>query len=269
MASKPSKPVDPNSSQTAVSDALANTQPGDIVGGTVASSTPPRLVSPVLGHGRLASSQNRTQAIVDYTGSNRITADNQFDVDPRTGQPLAKYDELVDAENILSGLDAQDRQILLGEVAKGLGGTANYKPSRLGIEDTDIKAMSLVLRQANTMGRTYDVALDYMVTNFGKYATGSGGGKKITVDNPNDINPVTDQLSLKYLGRILSPEVKARIVKEIQGETVAYANASGTAVQPASLMNAITQKVYSADPKQAEVEGAATLGEWFQRSLGA
>jgi len=256
-------------SQTTGSDALASTQPGDMIGGTVATSAPPRLVSPVLGHGRLASSQNRTQAIVDYTGSNRTTANNQFDVDPRTGQALGKYDELIDAENILSGLSAEDRAILLGEVAKGLGGTANYKPSRLGVEDTDIKALSLVLRQANTMGRTYDVALDYMVTNFGKYATGTGGRKKITVDNPNDINPVTDQLSLKYLGRILSPEVKARIVKEIQGETAAYANASGTAVQPASLTNAITQKVFSADPKQAEVEGAATLGEWFQKALGA
>jgi hypothetical protein len=256
-------------SQTTGSDALASTQPGDIVGGTVAASTPPRLVSPVLGHGRLASSQNRTQAIVDYTGSNRITADNQFDIDPRTGQPLAKYDELVDAESILSGLDAQDRQILLGEVAKGLGGTANYKPSRLGIEDTDIKAMSLILRQANTMGRTYDVALDYMVSNFGKYATGTGAGKKIAVDSPDDINPITDQLSLKYLGRILSPEVKANIVKTIQDQTVAYANASGTAVQPATLTNAVTQQVLSADPKEAEVQGAATLGEWFQKSLGA
>jgi len=256
-------------SQTTGSDALAATQPGDIIGGTVASSAPPRLVSPVLGHGRLASSQNRSQPIVDYTGSNRTTAGNQFDIDPRTGQPLGKYDELVDSELILSGLDAQDRQILLGEVSKGLGGTANYSPSRLGVEDTDIKALSLVLRQANTMGRTYDVALDYMVTNFGKYATGTSGGKKITVDNANDINPVTDQLSLKYLGRILSPEVKARIVKEIQGEAAAYANASGTAEQPATMANTITQKVFSADPQEAEVQGAATLGEWFQKALGA
>ena len=260
---------DQGNSQTAGSDALANTQPGDIAGGTVAVGAPARTVNPLAYSGsRRIPAISKMQPIIE-TGSKRVTADNRYDIDPRTGQPLAKYDELVDAENILSGLDSEDRAILLGEVAKGLGGTVNYKPSRLGIEDTDIKALSLVLRQANTMGRTYDVALDFMVTNFGKYATGAGGGKKITVDNPNDINPVTDQLSLKYLGRILSPEVKARIVKEIQGETVAYANASGTAVQPASLMNAITQKVYSADPKQAEVEGAATLGEWFQKSLGA
>lgn len=257
-------------SQTAGSDALAATQPGDIVGGTVASASPKRTIYPIAYSGnRRVPAISNTQPIVDYTGSNRVTANNQFDIDTRTGQALGKYDELVDAELILSGLDSEDRAILLGEVAKGLGGTANYKPSRLGIEDTDIKAMSLVLRQANTMGRTYDVALDFMVTNFGKYATGTGGGKKITVDNPNDINPVTDQLSLKYLGRILSPEVKARIVKEIQGETAAYANASGTAVQPASLTNAVTQKVLSADPLEAEVQGAATLGEWFQRSLGA
>ena len=256
-------------SQTTGSDALAATQPGDMIGGTVSAAIPSRTVYPAAYSGnRRVPAINRTKPIIE-TGSNRVTANNQYDIDPRTGQPLGRYDELIDAELILSGLDAEDRQILLGEVSKGLGGTANYKPSRLGVEDTDIKALSLVLRQANTMGRTYDVALDYMVTNFGKYATGTGSGKKITVDNANDINPVTDQLSLKYLGRILSPEVRARIVKEIQGEAAAYANASGVAQQPASMANAITQKVFSADPQEAEVQGAATLGEWFQKSLGA
>lgn len=234
-------------------------------GPTVTAVMPARTLVTKVQRGVFTTSNTNNA----YLGPNRVNAQNQFDTDPKTGNPRQQYSEKDDPYFILSLLDDIDRQILLNQVQKGLAGTVNYKPSKLGLTDTDQQAMGLVLRTANSMGRTWDVALDYMVKNFGQNAIGSGAAKRYETTNADDITPVANQLALKYLGRTLSPDALARIVQGVQSDEVKYQQASGVTQQPASLTNAVQQKVFSEDPLEAEVQGAATLGDWFQKALGA
>ena len=234
-------------------------------GATVSGGMPARTLVTKVQRGAFITGNTNNA----YLGPNRINAQNQFDLDPRTGNPRQQYSEKDDPYFILSLLDDIERQSLLNQVQKGLAGTVNYKPSKLGLSDTDQQALGLVLRTANTMGRTWDVALDYMVKNFGQNAIGSGAAKRYETTNADDITPVANQLALKYLGRTLSPDALARIVQGVQSDEVKYQQASGVTQQPASLTNAVQQKVFSEDPLEAEVQGAATLGDWFQKALGA
>lgn len=234
-------------------------------GTTITAALPARTLVTTVKRGAFTTGNiNNT-----YLGPNRINAQNQFDKDPRTGNPRQQYNEDEDPIYILSTLDDTDRQSLLLQVQKGLAGTVNYKPSKLGLSDSDQQALSLVLRTANAMGRTWDVALDYMVKNFGQNAISSGAARRYETTNADDITPVANELALKYLGRTLSPDALARIVKGVQSDEVKYQQASGVTQQPASLTNAVKQQVFSEDPLEAEVQGAATLGDWFQKALGA
>lgn len=234
-------------------------------GTTIAAPMPARTLVTKVQRGAFTTGNTNNA----YLGPNRINAQNQFDIDPRTNNPRQQYNENDDPYFILSTLDDIDRQVLLNQVQKALAGTANYKPTKLGLTDTDQSALGLVLRTANSMGRTWDVALDYMVKNFGQNAIGSGSAKRYETTNADDITPVANQLALKYLGRTLSPDALARIVQGVQSDEVKYQQASGVTQQPASLTNAVQQQVFSEDPLEAEVQGAATLGDWFQKALGA
>lgn len=256
------KPVTQNSDEFLNSEVASVAGSGGI---TVDTGMPARtLVSTVQRGSMVTGSTNNF-----YYGNNRINAQNKFDLDPKTNTPRQQYNESEDPIYILAGLEDTDRQSLLNQVQKALAGTVNYKPSKLGTSDNDQQAFGLVLRTANLMGRTWDVALDYMVKNYGQNSIGSGAAKRYETTNADDIGPVANQLALKYLGRTLSPDALTRIVKGIQAEEVKFQQASGVVQQPAQLQNAVQQAVLSEDPMEAEVQGAATLGDWFQKALGA
>lgn len=201
-----------------------------------------------------------------YTGPNRTTADNRFEY--INGVVQTTYDEVKDAKRILYSLDDFDRRSILGKVKVAVGGS--YNPTKGGLEDRDVAAVGVILRQANVMGRTFDVALDYMIQDGGGYLGSTGGGaKKIQVTSSDDIKPVANELAIQLLGTTLSPEKMDRLVKFVQQEDVRYQQtSSGMVEQPASVQNIVTQQLLEQDPQAAQIEGTASIVQMVQKALG-
>lgn len=201
-----------------------------------------------------------------YTGPNRTTADNKFEY--INGVVQTTYDEVKDAKKILYSLDDIDRRTILNKVKVAVGGS--YNPTKGGLEDRDVAAMGVILRQANSMGRTFDVALDYMIQDGGGYLGSTGGGaKKIQVTSSDDIKPVANELAIQLLGTTLSPEKMDRLVKFVQQEDVRYQQtSSGMVEQPASVQNIVTQQLLEQDPQAAQIEGTASIVQMVQKALG-
>lgn len=201
-----------------------------------------------------------------YTGPNRVNAKNQFEY--INGVPQQAYDENSDSKNILYGLSDLDRRQLLNDVAIAVGGS--YKPSKGGLSDSDFSAMSLVLRQANGMGRTFDVALAYMIKDGGGYfGAVSGGGKKNVVTSAEDIKPLANELSLQLLGRVIDPQKMQKLIKFVQQEEVGYQNAAGSMVeQTPSVQNIVTKQLMETNPEEAQMQGTASVAEMIKKALG-
>jgi hypothetical protein len=196
-----------------------------------------------------------------YTGSWRVNAQNRFDMNA-AGQALGPYDEERDAKNELYKLDDVDRRAILLKVQKVLGGS--YKPSSYGLKDTDFYAFKQVIRQANAMGRTWDVALDYMAQNPGVM---EGTGRSYRLTSSDDIRYVAQETAIRLLGRGLDPRAMQRIIRAVQGEDVRAAQ-SGTRESAPSLQVQAEQQVMKQDPKEAMMQGAATIGEMLTKALG-
>ena len=201
-----------------------------------------------------------------YTGPNRTTADNTFEY--INGVAQTTYDEVKDAKRILYSLDDIDRREILNRVKIAVGGS--YNPTKGGLEDRDVAAVGVILRQANALGRTFDVALDYMIKDGGGYLGSTGGGaKKIQVTSSDDIKPVANELAIQLLGSTLSPEKMDRLVKFVQQEDARYQQtSSGMVEQPASVQNIVTQQLLEQDPQAAQVEGTASIVQMVQKALG-
>lgn len=196
-----------------------------------------------------------------YTGSNRVSALNRFELDVN-GKPLGPYDEDRDAKNELYKMDDTERRAQLTTVSKLLGGS--YRPSRTGLTDSDFNAFKQVLRQANAMGRTWDVAIQYM-SQMPMSAEGTGRTYRLT--SPDDIKYVAQETAIQLLGRGLDPRAMQRIIKAVQAEDV-RSQQSGTRAQAPNLNVAVQQQVMKQDPKEAKMQGAATIAEILDATLG-
>lgn len=203
-----------------------------------------------------------------YTGPLRVGADNRFET--VNGQAQGPYDELQDARRILNTLSPLDRRMLLKDVRVALG--ASYKPSKIGLTDTDINAVGFVLRTANSMGRTMDVALSYMIEQGGGFLDreGSGGGRTYTVTSADDIKPLANELALSLYGRALDPKTLNKLIRAVQQEEIGYQSSSGGGMveRPAAATNIITQELLEANPEEAMVNGTASVVDMVRRALG-
>lgn len=196
-----------------------------------------------------------------YVGSNRVNALNRFDMDDN-GKPLGPYDEDRDAKTALYSMDDTERRARLTTVAKLLGG--NYTPSRTGLMDSDFNAFKQVLRQANAMGRTWDVAIQYMAQ---MPASAEGTGRSYRLTSPDDIKYVAQETAIQLLGRGLDPRAMQRIIRAVQAEDV-RSQQPGTRAQAPNLNVAVQQQVMKQDPAEANIQGAATIAELLDAALG-
>jgi len=196
-----------------------------------------------------------------YVGANRVDSKNRFVLAPN-GQPLGPYDESRDSRNELYRLDEVDRLATLKMVQKVLGG--RYSPSRTGLSDSDFGAFELVLRQANAMGRTWDVALQYLASQPGGM---QGPTRTYRLTSSEDIREVAQETAIKTLGRGLTSKQMQRIIRAIQAEDV-RSQQSGTREEAASLGVQVRQEVEKSDPREAMMQGAASVGEIMTQVLG-
>lgn len=198
----------------------------------------------------------------NYVGPNRIDSKNRFVLNP-AGQPYGPYDERRDSRNELYKLDDVDRLATLKQVQKALGG--RYTPSKTGLSDTDFNAFELVLRQANAMGRTWDVALNQLMSMPASMEGGTGRSYRLT--SSDDIRNVAQETAIKLLGRGLEPAAMKRIIKAIQQEDV-RSQQPGTRETAPTLGTSVQQQVMKQDPQEAMMQGAATIGELLTQALG-
>jgi len=205
-----------------------------------------------------------------YTGSLRINSKNRLEY--VNGQAQGPYDEVSDARRLLSTMAPLDKKEFLKAVRVALGGS--YRPSKAGNLDSDVTAVGLVLRQANEMGRTVDVALSYMIESGGGFLDkeGSGSGRTYTVTSADDIKPFANELALSLYGRTLDPKTLNRVIRAVQQEEVGYQSATaggGTVERSATPTNIITQELMDANPEEAMIGGTASVVEMVQRALGS
>lgn len=260
---------DKNSQQGSTSEQFAASQDALLLSGNTNTFIDPSVPRPARflegeGGGYPA---NR---IGSYTGPNRVGADNKFEY--VNGVPQQLYDEVRDARNILDSLGPLDRKKFLKDVQVALG--SSYRPSRLGLTDTDVNAVGYVLRTANSMGRTADVALTYMIEQGGGFLDregGSGGGRTYTVTSADDLKPLANELALSLYGRALDPKTMNRIIRAVQQEEVGYQSAAsggGMVERSAAPTNIITQELMEANPEEAMVAGTASVVEMVRKALG-
>lgn len=205
-----------------------------------------------------------------YTGPLRVGADNKFE--RINGVPQGAYDEVQDARRILNTLSPLDRKNLLKDVRVALG--SSFKPSKMGLTDSDVNAVGYVLRTANSMGRTMDVALGYMIEQGGGFLDreGGGGGRTYTVTSADDLKPLANELALSIYGRALDPKTMNRIIRAVQQEEIgAQTSASGGGVveRATSPENVITDELIQANPEEAMITGTASVVEMVRRALGS
>ena len=215
---------DENSQQGSASERMAAQQDALLLASTSNSFIDPSTPRParlVEGEGG-GYPANRSGT---YTGPNRVGADNRFEY--VNGVPQQLYDEVRDARRILDSLQPLDRRKILKDVQVALG--SSYKPSKFGLTDTDVNAMGYVLRMANSMGRTMDVALGYMIEQGGGFLDreGGGSGRTYTVTSADDLKPLANELALSLYGRALDPKTMNRIIRAVQQEEVGYQSAAG------------------------------------------
>lgn len=239
--------------------------------GLISGGTADRIADPSApGPARMvAGGGHPSNKFTRYTGPNLTNVNNQFEY--INGVPQGLYDETIDAKRILNGMQGLDRKNFLNDVAIALG--KKYKPSKLGLTETDINAVGYVLRQANDMRRTVDVALAYMIEQGGGFldTEGGGGGRTYTVTSADDIKPLANELALKLYGRAVDPQALNRIVRAVQQEEIGYQSRSssgGVVERSTSAQNVITQELMKADPEAAMVEGTASVVDMVRRALG-
>lgn len=196
-----------------------------------------------------------------YVGANRVDSKNRF-VLGTNGQALGPYDEMRDAKNELYKLDDVDRLATLKRVQKVLGG--RYSPSRTGLSDSDFGAFETILRQANAMGRTWDVALDYLASQPGSV---EGPTRTYRLTSSEDIRMVAQEVAIKTLGSGLTSKQMQRIIKAVQAEDV-RSQQPGTREGAADLNVQVLEEVERMNPQEAMIQGAASIGEMMTKALG-
>ena len=260
---------DENSQQGSASERMAAQQDALLLASTSNSFIDPSTPRPA----RLVEGEGGgypANRIGTYTGPNRVGADNRFEY--VNGVPQQLYDEVRDARRILDSLQPLDRRKILKDVQVALG--SSYKPSKFGLTDTDVNAMGYVLRMANSMGRTMDVALGYMIEQGGGFLDreGGGSGRTYTVTSADDLKPLANELALSLYGRALDPKTMNRIIRAVQQEEVGYQSAAGNGgmvERAASPTNIITEELLQANPEEAMITGTASVVEMVRRALGS
>lgn len=208
-----------------------------------------------------ATGVQMTQVIPNYTG-NQLTDANDMIARPQ-------YDEIKDAKKILDSLEDTERYVLLKNVSIATNGL--YKPDLRGngLSDRDYEAFGqYILRTANNMGRTYDVALSYMATNVSKIAPVDGGGRRYSVSSSDDIKDILKETSLSLLGYIPDAKVLNRLVRNIQEEQISAQAGTGTNYeQSASVSLQAVNELMATNPQEAKVQGAATIAEIIKKAI--
>lgn len=201
------------------------------------------------------------RVIPNFTGPELVDANNQI-VGPQ-------YDEIRDAKKILDSKTDLERMLLLKDVSVATNGL--YKPDlrRAGLGDADYQAFGeIVLRMANNMGRTYDVALEYMKTNVSKYAP-VDTNRSYTVSSSEDIKDVLKETSLTLLGYIPDAQTLNRLTSNIQQEQMRPQMGGGGMVESASQVgNQAVRELMASNPAEAKVQGAATIASIIRGAIG-
>jgi hypothetical protein len=201
------------------------------------------------------------QVIPNYTGPDLTDANDQIS--------RKQYNEVTDAKNILDSMTDLERMLLLKDVSVATNGL--YKPDlrSAGLSDEDYTAFGeLVLRTANNIGRTYDVALDYMKANVSKWNP-VGTGRSYSVSSSDDIKDVLKETSLTLLGYIPDAQTLNRLTSNIQQEQMRPQMGGGGMVEAASQVgNQAVRELMASNPMEAKVQGAATISSIIREALG-
>jgi hypothetical protein len=267
MAPKPQKGADPTQPTEPTPEEVLAQQDAVIAQATSTNTfqrdpnmpVPPRLaIAPSIG----PKGVQRWQSLPNFTGSQLV---NRFNVVERP-----QYDEVADAKKLLDSMPSDvARMALLKDLSVATNGL--YKPDLrgAGLQNEDYLAVGqYLLRTANNMGRTYDVALEYMKANVSKWNP-VGTGRKYTVSSSDDIKEVLKETSLLLLGYIPDAPTLNRLVGNIQGEQVRAQSATGTTYeQSTTVENQAVALLEQTDPMAARVEGAATIAEIIREALG-
>lgn len=201
------------------------------------------------------------QVIPNYTGPELTDANDQI--------ARKQYDEVRDAKNILDSMTDVERMLLLKDVSVATNGL--YKPNlrSFGLADADYEAFGkLILRTANSIGRTYDVALEYMKANVSNWAP-VNTGRSYSVTSSDDIKDVLKETSLTLLGYIPDARTLNRLTSNIQQEQMQAQMGGGGMVEAASQVGTeAVRQLMESDPMEAKVQGAASIASIIREALG-
>lgn len=112
------------------------------------------------------------------------------------------YDPSNDAGAVYAGMSPTDRTAILTTLyQKGF-----YSSGSVGEYASDVLAVARWLEASNNAGVTRDRFLFELGASPNVNAPRSGGGRRISVTNPNDLKAVARKVSLDGIGRELSDE---------------------------------------------------------------
>ena len=210
------------------------------------------------------------QVIPNYTGPELVDANDQIVGVQYGGKKVgAQYNEVRDAKNILDSMTDVERMLLLKDVSVATNGL--YKPNlrSAGLADADYEAFGkLILRTANNIGRTYDVALEYMKANVSNWAP-VNTGRSYSVTSSDDIKDVLKETSLTLLGYIPDAQTLNRLTSNIQQEQMQAQMGGGGMVEAASQVgNEAVRQLMASNPTEAKVQGAASIASIIREALG-
>lgn len=168
-----------------------------------------------------------------------------------------------EAYSLMAKLSSSERRQFQNGIAS-LGAYGSRKPSRDGLQDSDLAAVRDVMRVANAEGVTLDVATALIATKYGGLGQGVGGGQRIRTTPKQDLSAVFRRVSGELLGRRLSDAEINRFVKAYN--RMETAEQTGGAPAP-SVEGAAIAQIEARQPEEATSMGLLQLSNIMEQSI--
>lgn len=205
---------------------------------------------------RFPTTQGELRAVrrYEYKGSLLVDEKNQISrpqYDVRT-EPLGLLRSM--------GTTAARKQYLDLLYQKGF--YTSGKPSQNGFSGADQNALANLLEYANSMGRTWNVAM--LEVESLQNERGLGGAASVRVSAKEDVREYANRDALELLGRTLTRAEFRQVLQDVYNRE---RGAAGAGQQVGSLGSLTSQAVQQVAPREVELNDAADAIDIFRAML--
>jgi len=173
-------------------------------------------------------------------------------VDEKNRLARPQYDVRSEPLGLLRQItEPADRRTILSTLYQK-GFYTSGKPSINGFSAADQNAMANLLEYANSMGRTYNVALLEVATLENE--RGLGGAASVRVTAKEDVREYANRDALELLGRTLSRQEFRSVLQQVYAQE---RGAAGRGEQQATLGTLTSQAVQRVAPREVQLNDAA------------